>query len=84
MVDHAVLTVALDGRVYVLDSLFDEPVPHEYVLQYNPVYSVNLDTRWAHVVTRQIRSAFVTQILERQAAGKPGRSEPVAVVQLSQ
>lgn len=83
-IDHAVLTVALDGRTYVLDSLFDEPVPHQYVLQYDPVYSVNLDTRWAHVVTPQIRSAFVSQFVDVHAADKPGRSEPVAVVQLSQ
>ena len=82
-IDHAVVTVSLDGRIYVLDSLFDEPVPHQYVLQYVPVYSVNLDTRWAHVVTPQIRSAFVQQIAQSPAPVRP-RTKPVAVVELTQ
>jgi predicted transglutaminase-like cysteine proteinase len=81
-IDHAVVTVSLDGRIYVLDSLFDEPVPHQYVLQYVPVYSVNLDTRWAHVVTPQIRSAFVQQIAQSPAPARP-RTRPVAVVELT-
>jgi predicted transglutaminase-like cysteine proteinase len=81
-IDHAVVTVSLDGRIYVLDSLFDEPVPHQYVLQYVPVYSVNLDTRWAHVVTPQIRSAFVQQVAQSPAPVRP-RTKPVAVVELT-
>jgi predicted transglutaminase-like cysteine proteinase len=59
---HAVVSVSIGGRVYLLDSLFAEPVPHEYVLHYVPVYSVNLDTRWAHFVTPQIRNQFLDQI----------------------
>jgi predicted transglutaminase-like cysteine proteinase len=83
-IDHAVVAATLGGRTYVLDNLFDEPVPHQYVLQYNPVYSVNLDTRWAHVVTPQIRSAFVSQLVNGHAAEEPAGRDPVDVVELTE
>lgn len=61
-VAHAVVTVTIDDRSFVLDSLFNEPVPHQYVLHYEPVYSVNLSHRWAHIVTPQIRNKFLDHI----------------------
>lgn len=47
---HAVLAVELNGRTYILDSLFDAVLDQSRVVQYVPQYSVNLDTRWAHIV----------------------------------
>jgi predicted transglutaminase-like cysteine proteinase len=59
---HAVVSVTVGDQTYIMDSLFHEPVPHQYVLHYEPVYSVNLTTRWAHIVTPQIRNKFLDYI----------------------
>ncbi|MGI9383379.1 MAG: transglutaminase-like cysteine peptidase [Methyloligellaceae bacterium] len=72
---HAVLTVNLHGRVYVLDSLYGAVVEHQYVLKYVPIFSANLSHQWVHVVTRQIRAKFVTAIEERRL--KPKRTSGV-------
>ena len=45
---HAVLAVYTPKDVYILDSLFDTPLPHGQVLQYSPYYSINETTRWTH------------------------------------
>lgn len=47
---HAVLAVELNGRSYILDSLFNGVLEDTSLGQYVPQYSVNLDTRWAHIV----------------------------------
>lgn len=67
---HAVLTVSLDGRVYVLDSLYSAVVEHQHVLKYAPIFSTNLNTQWVHVVTKQIRLKFVNAIEERHTRRK--------------
>ena len=59
---HAVVTVAAEGKNYVLDSLFDHPVEHKYVLKYSPLYSANLDNQWLHIVTRKIRVSYLNSI----------------------
>jgi len=59
---HAVLTVELGSKVYVLDSLRSQPVEQQFVLKYEPISSVNTDGRWAHVVTPQIRSRFLAEL----------------------
>lgn len=46
---HAVLAVKIDNRSYILDSLIDAVVEDRFFTQYVPQYSVNLDSRWAHV-----------------------------------
>lgn len=46
---HAILAVYTKEDVYILDSLFDTPLPHRDVLQYTPYYSVNETTRWTHL-----------------------------------
>ena len=78
-VAHAVLAVNLDNKTYIMDSLFDEPVPHQYVLQYDPVYSVNLTTRWAHIVTPELKSKFVSQFVDGRESSetKPERNEDI-------
>lgn len=48
---HAVLAVTLDGRTYILDNLFSTPVGDDALPQYVPQYSVNLTTRWAHIMS---------------------------------
>lgn len=58
---HAVLSVQIDDKVYILDSLFDVVLPHERVTQYAPQYSVNLTTRWAHIVTPELTAQFRAQ-----------------------
>jgi len=56
---HAVVSAELDGKTYILDSLFDRPVSHQYILKYVPIYSWNLQDHWAHIVTKKIRIEFV-------------------------
>jgi len=46
---HAVLAVYDGPNIYILDSLFDAVLSHEQVLQYIPYYSVNENSRWAHI-----------------------------------
>lgn len=46
---HAVLAVYTEDDIYILDSLFDAVLSHKQVLQYIPYYSVNENSRWAHV-----------------------------------
>lgn len=49
-VPHAVLAVYLDGKILIMDSLFDAVLPDTQVSFYVPQYSVNETTRWAHVM----------------------------------
>jgi len=59
---HAVLTVELGSKIYVLDSLRSQPIEQQFALKYEPISSVNTDGRWAHVVTPQIRSRFLAEL----------------------
>jgi predicted transglutaminase-like cysteine proteinase len=53
---HAVLTVAVDGRRFVLDNLYDRVLPEERLPQYRPYYSVNAEGLWrALPSTRTVR-----------------------------
>jgi predicted transglutaminase-like cysteine proteinase len=47
---HAVLAVYLDGEVYILDNLSRTVLRQTEVSHYVPYYSINEDTRWAHVI----------------------------------
>ena len=51
--NHAVLIVYVDGKSYVLDSLFDAVLSDRDVTQYTPYYSINEATRWAHITLPQ-------------------------------
>jgi predicted transglutaminase-like cysteine proteinase len=75
-VDHAVVAVAEDDDIYILDSLFDAPARHENMLRYDPVYSVNLTSRFGHVVTPQIRDKFIAAMAEQ---GREKIDAPVAL-----
>jgi predicted transglutaminase-like cysteine proteinase len=46
---HAVLLVLVDGHLLVLDNLTNSIVPQERAPQYVPYYSVNEESRWAHL-----------------------------------
>lgn len=53
---HAVLTVAVAGRRFVLDNLYDRVLPEERLPQYRPYYSVNAEGLWrALPTTRTVR-----------------------------
>ena len=58
---HAVLSVQIGDDVYILDSVFDVVLPHQRVTQYAPQYSVNLTSRWAHIVTPELTAQFRAQ-----------------------
>lgn len=60
---HAVVTVQIEGETLVLDNIFDHPVAHHHMLSYVPVYSFNLNTQWAHIVTDRIRARFIDGIV---------------------
>jgi predicted transglutaminase-like cysteine proteinase len=46
---HAVLAVYLDDEVYILDNLTRAVLPQDRINHYVPYYSINEETRWAHV-----------------------------------
>jgi predicted transglutaminase-like cysteine proteinase len=46
---HAVLAVYLGEQIYIMDNLNRAILPQEQVSQYVPYYSINENTRWAHV-----------------------------------
>jgi predicted transglutaminase-like cysteine proteinase len=50
---HAILTVALQGKVFALDSLTDAPARPHQVAHYRPVYSVSANQRWIHVSVKK-------------------------------
>lgn len=46
---HAVLAVVQDDQVLILDNLTNAALPDHKIAHYAPYYSVNEQTRWAHV-----------------------------------
>jgi len=66
---HAVVTVDMGAKKLVLDSLFDHVVEERYILKYAPIYSANLDSQFAHIVSRQLRVTYLNQ-LEDQVNGR--------------
>ncbi|WP_084264872.1 transglutaminase-like cysteine peptidase [Sneathiella glossodoripedis] len=48
-VTHTVLSVKLSSKSYILDSQNDTVLREEFVNYYVPYYSVNENTRWAHI-----------------------------------
>ena len=47
---HAVLSVRMDEKFYIMDSLYDAVLTDDRANFYVPQYSVNETTRWAHIV----------------------------------
>ena len=88
---HAVVTVETGGKNYVLDSLFDHPVEQKYVLKYAPVYSANMNSQWAHIVTRKIRVSYLNhlengarkRVIPAQAPIAPGAVKVMDIVDWS-
>lgn len=58
-IDHAVLTVALLGNTYVLDSLSDQVLDASMVTRYSPIYSINASAWWLHDATIVRRAVAV-------------------------
>lgn len=59
---HAVVTVDTGEKKVVLDSLFDHVVEEQYILKYAPIYSANLDSQFAHIVSKQLRVTYINQL----------------------
>lgn len=51
-IGHAVLTVKLNDRIYVLDSLSAGVKVHSEVSHYEPVYSLNRTNQWLNLAVR--------------------------------
>jgi predicted transglutaminase-like cysteine proteinase len=51
---HAVLIVYVRDTAVVLDNLTNAILPHDRVVNYVPYYTVNAETRWAHVPSSRI------------------------------
>lgn len=49
---HAVLSVEVEGEVFILDNQIDNVLPHTQILHYRPVYSINETGWWLHRVKR--------------------------------
>ncbi len=45
---HAVLAVYTDDSAYIMDNQVNDVVPHEQILHYRPVYSLNENGWWLH------------------------------------
>lgn len=74
---HAVVTVQINNETLVLDNLFDHPVAHHHMLSYVPVYSFNLETQWAHIVTDRIRAQFIDGVVTELSGSKHPAKRPV-------
>lgn len=79
---HAVVRVDTGEKKVVLDSLFDHVVEERYILKYAPIYSVNLESQFSHIVSKQLRVAYLNQLEDRakghvlKAAVKPVKRGP--------
>ncbi len=51
---HAVLSVAIDGDIVILDNLTDAVLSHRRIKHYKPHYSVNEITRWSHLTANEL------------------------------
>jgi predicted transglutaminase-like cysteine proteinase len=51
---HAVLTVKLDGKTYVLDSLTNNLISARATSRFRPLYSVSGNNRWLHVSYKKL------------------------------
>jgi len=51
---HAVLVVYTGDTAVVLDNLTNAVLQHDRVVNYTPYYTVNAETRWAHVPRSRI------------------------------
>ena len=52
-IGHAVLSVRMNGKTYILDSLRKSPVVDTKVKRYQPFYSVNQQGQWINVAKRK-------------------------------
>ena len=50
VIGHAVLAVYEGPEILILDSLSDAVLPHWRYKHYQPQYSMNETTRWAHLL----------------------------------
>ncbi len=48
---HAVLSVQVEGKTYIMDNLFNRVLEDKQMLQYKPYYSVNANARWSYIPT---------------------------------
>ncbi len=81
-IGHAVLSVKTAMGVYILDNQNAEPILHQLISHYAPVYSINASGRWINIATRQIKSQFATAAYEKN--GDPALAvKPVKPVELA-
>lgn len=52
---HAVLAVLHNGTYHIMDNQVDGVLPHDQILHYRPVYSINETGWWLHQVRRFTR-----------------------------
>lgn len=57
-IGHAVLSVKMPAGVYILDNQNAEPILHQRISHYAPVYSISATGRWINIATRQIKSQY--------------------------
>lgn len=66
---HAVLAVQVDDGIYILDNLSNAVLPQARLAHYVPYYSVNEESRWAHVAPGSV----VVSAAAPQGAAATGR-----------
>jgi predicted transglutaminase-like cysteine proteinase len=89
-IGHAVLSVRMNGKTYILDSLRQRPVIDTKLRRYKPYYSVNRQGQWVNVAARkrntQVASRKTIKVTFSQtrvaSIKKPTRVAQAAISQL--
>lgn len=79
-IGHAVLSVKMPADIYILDNQNAEPILHQRISHYAPVYSINAGGRWINIATRQIKSQYANAYEKGgDPALEPKPAKPVKV-----
>ena len=63
-IGHAVLSVKTMDGIYILDNQNIQPVLHQRISYYAPVYSINASGRWINIATRQVKPSTLVAAAE--------------------
>ncbi|MDH3740730.1 MAG: transglutaminase-like cysteine peptidase [Hyphomicrobiales bacterium] len=84
-IGHAVLSVNIDGKTYVLDSLRRAPVLDSKLSRYVPYYSVNRQGQWLNIATRKRNPKYANRkTIKVSFDGTPANQTRVAQAEKSE
>jgi predicted transglutaminase-like cysteine proteinase len=62
-IGHAVLSVRTAGGVFILDNQDSRVLRHDSIARYAPIYSINANTRWINIATRDLKPRKTPPVL---------------------